>query len=79
MIEEYRLIAYVDGELAPDEAREVERLLAADNEASALVRVYRETAKVLREACADGFYAAPRHAEESDEPRRIASSVDASR
>ena len=78
MIEEYRLIAYVDGELAPDQASEVERLIAADQEARTLVRVYQETAKVLREACADGFYAAPREAEESDE-RCVATSIDASR
>jgi anti-sigma factor RsiW len=79
MIEAFRLIAYVDGELAPDQASEIERLIEGDDEARALVRVYRETAKVLREACADGFYAAPRASEAIDERRCLATSVDADR
>jgi anti-sigma factor RsiW len=57
MIEDLRLIAYVDGQLDAAEAREVELLLTVDEEARALVRIYEETARVLREACADGFYA----------------------
>jgi anti-sigma-K factor RskA len=56
MTEDFRLIAYVDGQLDAAAAREVERLLKVDEHARALVRIYEETAQVLREACADGFY-----------------------
>ena len=59
MENEIRLMAYVDGELEPEAAREVEALIATDPEARRLVEQFRETATLLRAACADGFYADP--------------------
>jgi anti-sigma factor RsiW len=52
-----RLMAYVDGELDAEAAREVEALIAADPEARRTVAKYREAAALLRAACAEGFYA----------------------
>jgi len=54
---ELRLMAYVDGELDAEAVREVEALLAADPEARQTVAEFRETAALLRAACAEGFYA----------------------
>jgi anti-sigma factor RsiW len=59
MDDEIRLMAYVDGELGPEEAREVEALIAADPEAQRLVGQFRATANLLRSACAENFYASP--------------------
>jgi anti-sigma factor RsiW len=59
MDQEERLLAYVDGQLEPDEIAAVEQLLAADPAARQQVRVFRETASLLRAACADPFYASP--------------------
>ena len=42
------LVAYVDGELDPATAQKVEALLATDARASERVRVFRETAAMLR-------------------------------
>src|ERR1700684_1849405 len=52
-----RLMAYVDGELDAGAAREAEALIAADPEARRTVAKYREATALLREACAEGFYA----------------------
>jgi anti-sigma factor RsiW len=54
---ELQLMAYVDGELDAEAMREVEALLAADPEARHTVAKFRETAALLRAACAEGFYA----------------------
>jgi anti-sigma factor RsiW len=54
-----RLMAYVDGELSLEEAQEVEALIAADPEAQRLVEQFRQTAGLLRTACAENFYANP--------------------
>jgi anti-sigma factor RsiW len=51
------LVAYVDGELGPDAAPEVEALLATDPHASQRVEMFRETAVLLRDACGDRFFA----------------------
>jgi anti-sigma factor RsiW len=59
MENEIRLMAYVDGELGPEAAREVEAQMATDPEARRLVEQFRETATLLRTACAEGFYADP--------------------
>ncbi len=59
MDNEIRLMAYVDGELSPEEAREVEALIATDPEAQRLVEQFRQTANLLRAACAENFYASP--------------------
>lgn len=50
------LVAYVDGELDPATAQKVEALLATDARASERVRVFRETAAMLRTACDEHFY-----------------------
>ncbi len=52
------LMAYVDGELDAEAAREVERLMEADPEARRAVEVFRDTAGLLRAACAEHVYAA---------------------
>ena len=52
------LVAYVDGELEPESAREVERLLAEDPRARQAVEIYRETSALLRAACGEHVYAA---------------------
>jgi anti-sigma factor RsiW len=57
MEREIRLMAYVDGELDAEAAREVEALIAVDPEARRQVEQFRETANLLRAACAEGFYA----------------------
>jgi anti-sigma factor RsiW len=57
MENEIRLMAYVDGELDPETAREVEALVAVDPEARRLVELFRDTATLLRSACAEQFYA----------------------
>jgi anti-sigma factor RsiW len=59
MDKDIRLMAYVDGELPAEEAREVEALIERDPEAQRLVEQFRQTASLLRAACADGFYANP--------------------
>jgi len=59
MENEIRLMAYVDGELDAESAREVEALIAADPDARRLVEQFRETTTLLRAACAEGFYANP--------------------
>jgi anti-sigma factor RsiW len=51
------LVAYVDGELDPEAVSKVERLIATDAQARRTVEIYRETAVLLRAACAEGFYA----------------------
>jgi anti-sigma factor RsiW len=56
---EIRLMAYVDGELDPETASEVETLIATDPEARRLVELFRDTAALLRSACAEQFYADP--------------------
>jgi anti-sigma factor RsiW len=56
---DHRLIAYVDGQLEPEEMLAVEELLATDAAARQQVRVYRETATLLRAACADAVYERP--------------------
>jgi anti-sigma factor RsiW len=53
---EAALVAYVDGELDPEQAREIERLIENDPRAQEKVRIYRETAALLRAACAEPFY-----------------------
>jgi anti-sigma factor RsiW len=59
MDNEIRLMAYVDGELDSEASQEAEALIAADPEARRLVEQFRETATLLRAACAEGFYADP--------------------
>jgi anti-sigma factor RsiW len=56
---DHRLIAYVDGQLDPEEMLAVEELLATDAAARQQVRIYRETATLLRAACADALYERP--------------------
>lgn len=50
------LLAYADGELEADEAQRVERLLDADLAAREQLEVYRNSAALLRAACAEAFY-----------------------
>jgi anti-sigma factor RsiW len=50
------LVAYVDGELDPATARKVEALLATDAQASQRVKMFRETAAMLRVACDERLY-----------------------
>jgi anti-sigma factor RsiW len=50
------LVAYVDGELEPEAAREAERLIATDPQALRMVEIFRDTAALLRAACAKQFY-----------------------
>jgi anti-sigma factor RsiW len=50
------LLAYADGELDPEEARNVERLLERDPRAQQQLKIYRETTALLRAACAEPFY-----------------------
>jgi anti-sigma factor RsiW len=60
--EEERFVAYVDGELSPAEAEEVERRLTRDPEARACVEAMRETALLLRAAFNSSLQApVPRH------------------
>jgi anti-sigma factor RsiW len=54
---DHLLVAYVDGELDPAVAREVEAFLATDLQAVQKVAMFRETAALLREACDDRFFA----------------------
>ena len=54
---EARLVAYADGELDAETAREVEKLLETDPAAARMVEIHRETAVLLRGACAEAFYA----------------------
>ena len=51
------LVAYADGELDPEQAREVERRIEADPEARRLVEVFQSTASLLRAACGEHVYA----------------------
>src|SRR5690242_7260225 len=53
------LVAYADGELEPETIAEVESLLAANPHAAEKLQVFRETAALLRAACAEGFYGGP--------------------
>jgi anti-sigma factor RsiW len=50
------LVAYVDGELDPIAMRKVEALIAADQRARATMEMFRDTAAILRAACAEEFY-----------------------
>jgi anti-sigma factor RsiW len=50
------LVAYVDGELDPATARKVEALLVTDAQAAERVRMFRETAALLRAACDEQLY-----------------------
>jgi anti-sigma factor RsiW len=54
--DEERLVAYVDGELSEEEARQVESILVHDAEAQALVDAMRNTAVWLRAACNERHY-----------------------
>jgi anti-sigma factor RsiW len=56
---DYRLIAYVDGQLDPEETLAVEELLQTDAAARQQVRIYRETATLLRAACGEAVYERP--------------------
>ena len=51
------LVAYADGELDPEQAREVERQLATDPEARRSVELFQSTASLLRAACGEHGYA----------------------
>lgn len=64
---ELQLMAYADGELGTEEAAEVERLLDTDPRAQRQLRIYRETAVLLRAACAEPFY--------RDVPPRLAATI----
>ena len=46
------LVAYVDGELDAAGIAEAERVVAEDEAARRLVAIYRDTASLLRSACA---------------------------
>src|SRR5882672_5783277 len=50
------LVAYADGELAPEEAQKAETLIAGDPQARAMVDMFRETAALLSAACGEEFY-----------------------
>ncbi len=52
------LVAYVDGELDPETALEIERQIAADPRMQQRLEMYRETAGLLRAACSEHVYAA---------------------
>lgn len=52
------LVAYADGELDPETAARIEKLLEDDPEARRQVEIYRETAALLRAACSEHVYAA---------------------
>jgi len=56
MDRELRISAFVDGECAPEDVREVDKDIAADPHARALASMHRETAALLRAACAPQFY-----------------------
>jgi anti-sigma factor RsiW len=51
------LVAYVDGELDPETALEIEKLVAADPRMQQTLDIYRETAGLLRSACSEHVYA----------------------
>jgi anti-sigma factor RsiW len=53
------LMAFVDGELSAEEAREVEALIASDPNSRQLVEQFEQTTNLLRAACAENFYANP--------------------
>jgi anti-sigma factor RsiW len=53
---ELTLIAYADGELDPIEVQELEQRLAQDPALRARVQEYRDSAAILRAACAENFY-----------------------
>lgn len=57
-LDDSTLVAYVDGELAPDRTRAVERALAHDPEARLTVRRLRETGALLRAACSEARFQA---------------------
>jgi anti-sigma factor RsiW len=48
--------AYADGELEPEQAQKVERLIADDPQALSLVEMFREMSALLRAACGEEFY-----------------------
>jgi anti-sigma factor RsiW len=51
------LVAYADGELDPEAAAGIEKLLEEDPQARRQVEIYRETAALLRAACSERVYA----------------------
>ena len=51
------LVVYVDGELDPEAALKLEPLIATDPHVLQRVEMFRETAALLRDACADRFFA----------------------
>ena len=53
---EIQLMAYADGELDAAEACSVERLLESDPRAKQQLRIYRDTAALLRAACAEPLF-----------------------
>jgi anti-sigma factor RsiW len=50
------LVAYADGELEAELAQKAERLIVTDPQALATVEMFRDTAALLRAACAEEFY-----------------------
>ncbi len=52
-LDDSTLVAYVDGEIAAEGAREVEAALAVDAELQSRVQVFRETSQLLRMALGD--------------------------
>ena len=59
MDKDIRLMAFVDGELSAEEAREVEALIESDPDSQRLVEQFEQTTNLLRAACAENFYANP--------------------
>ena len=57
MDKDIRLMAFVDGELSAEEAREVEALIESDPDSQRLVEQFEQTTNLLRAACAENFYA----------------------
>jgi anti-sigma factor RsiW len=62
------LLAYADGELDVEKAREAERLLETDPRAREQLRIYRDTAAMLRAACAEPLY--------GDVPEKLVATVE---
>ena len=55
---EQKLVAYVDGELDPASAAEIEALIARDQNVRTDVEMFRSTAMLLRAACGEQHYSA---------------------